>query len=409
MRTAKAIVLIFFLGLCPIGRAEGQEASTSARVDLAASRLVDEAGGITLELALTKPVPYRAYLVGVPPRLVLDLLEADFQSGKPEDLDRSQAVTDLRWGAIRNGWSRFVGALNQPHRISSAEERTGDAGESVIRITLEPVDDRAFELILAAGQPVASGWVLPKPEVVAPPHRRQTGDAPLVVVLDPGHGGIDPGAETSDLTEANVMLGFARELADVLRDGGMTAVLTRNDDAFLSLEMRVTIARAAGADVFLSLHADALSEGLASGATIYKLAEAASDEASAKLAERHDRGDLLAGVDLSAQDDVIATVLMDMARAETQPRADRLADALVTSIRAQGGEMHSNPIQGAAFSVLKSPDIPSLLLEVGFLSSKRDRARLADPAWRHQFQQMILSGLQAWAKEDAAEARLIRQ
>lgn len=150
----------------------------------------------------------------------------------------------------------------------------------------------------------------------------------------------------------------------------------------MPLETRISVARRAGAHVFISLHADALAEGQAQGATIYTLSDDASDEASKTLAERHGRDDLLAGIDLSAQDDLVATVLMDMARTETRPRIDRLAKALQSSIKSSELRMHRKPIQEAGFSVLKSPDIPSILLEVGFMSSARDLKRLNDAEWR---------------------------
>jgi N-acetylmuramoyl-L-alanine amidase len=184
-------------------------------------------------------------------------------------------------------------------------------------------------------------------------------------------------------------------------------VLTRDDDVFVPLETRTSIAREAGADLFLSLHADALAEGEASGATVYTLDEEATDAASAALAERHDRDDLLAGVDLSEQDDVVAEVLMDMARTETAPRTDRLAQAIVGAIRAAEIRMHRRPRQTGSFSVLKSPDIPSVLLELGFLSSARDFSRLIDPAWRARMAEAIRVALIDWAGEEAELRALI--
>ncbi|MGL4280923.1 MAG: N-acetylmuramoyl-L-alanine amidase family protein, partial [Albidovulum sp.] len=326
-----------------------------------------------------------------------------------KDIDGAAGVTDLGWGPIRPGWSRLVALLDRPYRIESAEERVAEAGSAVIGVRLAPTSEEDFAMAAAATLAPEARWSLPAAAVVDSPKRRQTGERPLTVVVDPGHGGIDPGAEAGGKVEAEVMLTFARELAEVLRRAGMNVILTREEDVFVPLETRISIARAAGADVFLSLHADALAEGEATGATVYALADEATDAASARLAERHDRADLLAGVDLTGQDDVLASVMMDLARAETQPRADRLAEALVREIRARGGKMHRHPIQGAAFSVLKSPDIPSLLLEVGFLSSARDRVRLDDPEWRAMMQAAILAALSDWAVADAAEARLIRQ
>ncbi|MGB3315866.1 MAG: N-acetylmuramoyl-L-alanine amidase, partial [Albidovulum sp.] len=324
-------------------------------------------------------------------------------------LNTSRHVTGLALGTIRPGWTRIVAELDGPHRIESAEEREDEQGAARIRVRLVPVPAPVFEKLAATARPDADRWSLPEPAIVGEPKRRQTGEAPLVVVLDPGHGGIDPGAEADGVFEADVMLGFARELAGVLATAGMRPVLTREADVFVPLETRISLARAAGADVFLSLHADALAEGRATGATVYLLADAASDAASAKLAERHDRADLLAGVDLSRQDDSVARVMMDLARAETQPRSERLAKAVTDAARGAGIRLHRHPIQKAAFSVLKSPDIPSVLLEVGFLSSQKDRERLNDPEWRRRMQAAILAALQSWARDDAAEARLIRK
>ncbi|MFN3293630.1 MAG: N-acetylmuramoyl-L-alanine amidase, partial [Gemmobacter sp.] len=228
--------------------------------------------------------------------------------------------------------------------------------------------------------------------------------------LDPGHGGIDPGAERDGHSEARLMLTFARELKEaLLRAGGFRVVMTRETDSFVPLETRVALAHAAQADVFLSLHADAVAEGLATGATVYTLAAEASDAASAALAERHDRDALMSGVDLTGQDDLIAGVLMDMARTETAPRTDKLAAALVQAMRAQNLALHKTPRRGAAFSVLKAPDIPSVLLELGYMSSPPDLARLTDPKWRARMAGALVAGLSGWAAQDAAEAALLRQ
>jgi len=161
--------------------------------------------------------------------------------------------------------------------------------------------------------------------------------------------------------------------------------------------------------VFLSLHADALAEGHARGATVYTLSEEASDLASATLAERHDRADLLAGVDLTESDDEVALVLMDLARTETTPRTEKLAEALIDGIDSATQATFKRPHLRAAFSVLKAPDIPSALIELGFLSSERDRANLADPAWRLSAAQGIRDGLMQWARDDAAAADRLRR
>lgn len=413
MRAAISILLIVIAAMLAAMLAavplRAEELTALAQLDPAASRIGNDGDGIAIDLAISQPVPYRLFLRDAPARLVMDFSELAFGAGPPKAIESAAGVTELGWGAIRPGWSRLVAVLDGPYRVVSAEERVVPGGPAQIRVRLQPVAAEEFAQLAAAPAVAAERWSLPTAAAVVAPKRRQTGDRPLTVALDPGHGGIDPGAEAGGKVEAEITLAFARELAEVLRRAGMRVILTRDEDVFVPLETRVSLARAAGADVFLSLHADALAEGEASGATVYELAEAATDAASARLAERHDRADLLAGVDLTGQDDLIASVMMDMARAETQPRAARLAQGLVSAIRGRGGRLHRHPIQGAAFSVLKSADIPSLLLELGFLSSPGDRARFVDPAWRSMMQEAILAALADWAVADAAEARLIRQ
>jgi N-acetylmuramoyl-L-alanine amidase len=230
------------------------------------------------------------------------------------------------------------------------------------------------------------------------------------VVLDPGHGGVDPGAVRGDHTEADLVLTFARELAEALgRTGRAEVVLTREADVFVPLPTRVTLARAAGADALISIHADALAEGRAQGATVYTLAETASDAASAALAEQHDRADILQGIDLSLSDDVVAGVLMDLARAETVPRADALAEGLVEAIAAGNLRLHSRPRMEAGFTVLRAADIPSVLLEIGFMSDAGDLENILDPDWRVSMQAALVAGILDWAETDALRADLLRQ
>jgi N-acetylmuramoyl-L-alanine amidase len=386
-------LLLLLLLVLPV---TAQDLSALAKVNPLRSGIVATGdGGLELNVALSQPVPWRLRLMANPPRLVIDAREIDWRG--VEALAVVRPGVSLRAGAFRPGWSRLVLELAGPMKVVKAEMVTGE--EPRIELALVPTDPASFALETA--RPDLPDWALPEATDLVPP--LPAGGGPLVVVLDPGHGGIDPGAEREEHSEAALMLTFARELKEALvRDGRFRVVLTREEDVFVPLETRTSIAREAGADVFLSLHADALAEGDAQGATVYTLAEDASDEASAALAERHDRDDLLAGVVLSDQDDVVAEVLMDMARTETQPRAERLADAIVAAVKGVEIRMHRHPHQSGGFSVLKSPDIPSVLLEVGFLSSDRDYRRLADPAWRARLAGALVQALGAWAEEDAA-------
>ncbi|MGV6847455.1 MAG: N-acetylmuramoyl-L-alanine amidase family protein, partial [Marinibacterium sp.] len=276
-----------------------------------------------------------------------------------------------------------------------------------LSVGLAPASEAAFAA--SAGAPVDPEWDLPPRAAIAAPEPRGDG-APLIVVLDPGHGGIDPGAEQDGFAEKDLMLTLARELREeLLRAGGFNVVLTREDDRFVSLERRVAIAHEAQADVFLSLHADSLSEGAAHGATVYLLSKDASDVASALLAQRHDRDEILSGVDLSRVDDQVTDILLDLARQETRPRTRALARALIEEMTQKGGPMNRRPLRLAGFSVLKAADIPSVLVEIAFLSSPRDLANLTDPVWRAGMVAGLRAGLQRWAREDAARRALIRQ
>jgi N-acetylmuramoyl-L-alanine amidase len=416
IRVIAALALTVWLALSGGVRADGLSALAS--FDPAGSAITDQGAGfdpmmtptISVLLNLSQPVPYRISTMNNPPRLVLDFREVDWRALDAAKLSSSRHVTAVRAGLLQAGWSRMVIELDGPYAVEQAEMETRNLrGRAAVRLALQPVSAATFAA--TAGKTDTSLWALPAPAAapVGPPKKRQTGTAPLLVVLDPGHGGIDPGSINGDVHEADITLSFARQLKEVLVRQGVQVILTRAADEFVPLETRLSIARAAGADLFLSIHADAESAREATGATVYTLSDGATDKASAELAARHDRDDILSGVDLSNADDQIATVLMDMARTETQPRSDRFAAALVTAIRAAGVQMHKRPHQMAAFSVLKSPDVPSALLELGFLSSDGDLKNLQDPGWRARMAAAVGQAIAAWAKADAADAALIRQ
>ena len=403
MRAFLVALMMIYAGL--LSPATAQDLSALARLDPSASSITDRGEALEITLSLSQPVPWRLRLADDPRRLILDFREVDWTGIRSLRQD-SIRVAGLRAGSFRPGWSRLVLQLSAPLTVDRAVMDTGAAGQAaVVRLRLIPSTPVAFAA--EAARPEPPEWAMPQAADLPPPVTR--GSGPLIVVLDPGHGGIDPGAERDGHTEAELMLTFARELKELLvRDGNFNVVMTREEDVFVPLETRISIARAAGAHVFLSLHADALAEGEAVGATIYTLDAEASDEAARALAERHDRDDLLAGIDLTEQDDLVATVLMDMARTETRPRTDRLALKLRESIAGSGLKMHRHPIQQAGFSVLKSPDIPSILLELGFLSSASDLERLIDGEWRATMARAIRDALLAWGAEDAAIADLRR-
>lgn len=387
---------LLFATLAILALAVPVPAAAQAIVDAEASVLEDDGAAVSLRLTLSKPVPWRAFTLDDPRRLVLDLGGVNW----PEALrDETEKAGPVRMVPPDDGWSRLVVPLSEPMGIGQAVLKTGEAGRARLDITLKLVSAEAFRT--AAGAP---DGVEIRPDSVAQIDKRAM-TTPVRVMLDPGHGGFDPGAEAGGLVEADLMLTFAGELrALLLQDGDFEVALTREDDSFVSLAKRITAARAFGADVLLSLHADALPEeaGHASGATVYTLSREASDIASQKLAERHDRADLIRGVDLDGHEERVALVLMDLVRRETAPRSLLLAETLLSHIRAGTGHVSGRPQRMADFSVLRAPDIASVLLELGFLSSERDRGRLSDASWRQATALSIRDALRDWSARDRA-------
>ncbi|MEM5541988.1 N-acetylmuramoyl-L-alanine amidase [Sulfitobacter sp. AS92] len=389
------------------GGLAAQELTALARVDPVESTVKDGWFGKTdLTVALSQGVPFRVFLLDDPARLIVDFREADWSEVARGDLlAKPGRISALRYGAFQPGWSRLVADLAEP-MVPAEIGMPVDAasGKARLEITLESVDAEVFAK--AAGVPIDPDWTT---ALTAPPKPPVAGKDTFTVVLDPGHGGIDPGAQREGLDEKDLMLNFARDLRDALRRKGVDVMLTRDDDLFVALEHRVAIAHQAEADLFISLHADSLSQGGASGATVYTLSDDASDVATEHLAARHDRSDIIAGADLTGSDDQVAGILLDLARQETEPRSEALAKVLVEGMRGAGGPMNGRPLRRAGFSVLKSADIPSVLVEVGFLSSTRDLTNLRDPVWRASMVSAMADAIATWRDQDAALKPLIRK
>lgn len=348
---------------------------------------------IALTLGLSRAVPHRVALIDGPPRLVVDLLETRVPAATAADPSQPLA---LRWGPAPTGGARAILTLPGPMEVDSARMNAAPAALSIrlVPVTADRFAPRTDPLTVLHGlpQPAATGQGRAGTALA---------DGRIRVVLDPGHGGIDPGAQVGGISEAAVMLGFAHELSAALRAKGIEVVQTREDDRFIPLERRTTIARAQGADLFISLHADALPAGEAAGATIYVWDPQSNDRAARQLALLHDRSDLLAGMDLSNTDEDVSRALIDLARIDTQPRSQDAARHMVARLNAGGIAMHRVPVRGAAFSVLKSPDIPSLLVELGFLTDPGDRTNLFDPDWRARFAGAVADGVASWAADEA--------
>lgn len=370
------------------------------RLDLGASSATMEEEELLVSLHLTRAVPYRLMMVAEPKRLIIDLKGVGQGTDQLSAIAGAELFDGLRSAPIKAGWQRLVFQLRGPYAIDRSALSTGR--DTRLEIRLKPV---AAEEFVGATNAMSALWNLPQPTtpVVDPTRPR-----PLRIAIDPGHGGIDSGAVENGLREADLMLDFAHELTEKLIRAGFEVVLTRRRDEFVGLEARMTEARASKADLLISLHADALPEGQAAGAAIFTWNSEADDRASRQLASRHDRADLVAGLDLAGTDDHIAATLMDMARADTQPRSEALAQHMSASLSQAGLALRRMPVKGAAFSVLKSPDIPSVLVELGFLTDPDDRQNLVNDEWRARMAGAIAGAVETWSEDDSARATLRR-
>ncbi len=357
------------------------------RVDPDRSAVRDGWWRLQIELGLSDVTPYRLFTLDAPRRLVIDFDQVAWDGMTEADLLEPGRATGLRFGPLRDGWSRLVVDLAGPLAVKEAAMRRVDGG-ALLSITLKKSSPDAFAA--SAGAPDLG---LDEPGI-AP--QIQADDA-FIVIIDPGHGGIDPGADRDGVQEAPLMLALGQEVAALLHEmPGVMPVLTREADHFVPLNARISMARARGADLFISLHADALEEDAAEGASVYTLSPDGGGIAAHRMVERHELGDLLSGVDLTGQGDRVATVLMDLARQKTGPQGRRFADVLVQQMRERGVRLNARPRRDGQFIVLSAADFPSVLIEAGFLSNASDRARLTDPAARADFASAIAAAVDVW-------------
>ena len=360
----------------------------AAQVSVDPARTSVRDGWRTLEVVLgfDRITPYRVFTLDDPRRLVVDVEGASFAALDADDMLSGERAAAVRFGPLRPGWSRMVIDLAEPLVIAEAGMVAADEGAD-LTIVLQRTSPESFAA--SAGAPPDPGWDVVTgfdPKVAAELAQSEE----FVVVIDPGHGGIDPGANRGGIKEADLMLILAAELAIMLNaEKGLQAVMTRETDVFVPLTARMSFARQVGADFFVSLHADALDQNEVRGASVYTLSADGGTQAAQRSVERHERGDLLAGVDLNATEDRVAAALMDLARAQTGPEGRRIADALVASLEARGVLLNTRPRREAQFSVLAAPDIPSVLVEAGFLSNAQDRAVLATPEGRARIARAI--------------------
>jgi N-acetylmuramoyl-L-alanine amidase len=332
---------------------------------------------------LTAKIDVAAFALANPYRVVVDLPQVAFKLPDKAGEQSRGLVKAFRFGLIMQGGSRIVLDTNGPVRIDKAFVLDAEGGQPArLVIDLSATDKTSFQRAMSLETRAPRSANVNKSETPPPP---AAGDARPLIVLDPGHGGIDNGAKaaTGEL-EKDVVLQFAQTLRQLLeRSGKYRVAMTRSDDTFIALSERVKFGRAQGASLFVSIHADALpkSEGQAEGATVYTLSENASDAEAARLAEAENRADAIAGVDLTAEPDDVANILVDLAQRETKTYSTQFARNVVGELKSTA-RLHKNPMKAAGFKVLTAPDVPSVLVELGYMSTKDDLKLLTSTAWQ---------------------------
>jgi N-acetylmuramoyl-L-alanine amidase len=352
---------------------------------------------------LSKKVDVKVFALGNPYRVIVDAPDVSFQM--PDGIGNEQRglVKAFRFGLFAPGKSRIVLDIGGPFLIErSFVLGARDNQPARLVIDLVPTDEKTFH---AKQREQSSKNREAANESIPLVVSTQSGEKPIVV-LDPGHGGVDPGAKSANgVLEKDVVLAFAKRLRQKLDASGRYQVhMTRDDDTFLPLKERVRYARKKRAGLFISLHADYFPAEIddARGATVFTLSEEASDDEARALAAKENLSDAIAGVELPEDsDEVVTNILIDLAQRETNNRSVVMARSIVGELAAKGG-LHTRQLRSAGFRVLKAPDVPSVLLELGFLSNEEDEKQLTSEAWRERMAGAISDAVDRYFKKRLA-------
>ena len=352
------------------------------------TRIGEHADRTRFVVEVSDPVSFRTFTLRNPNRVVVDMPAVQWHMGDAPRPSGNGAIRAYRYGQFRSGNSRFVIDLNAPVSVAPPVviPPTGGYGYRAVidlvattqdqfdRTAGWPEDLRARE---AAAEQLAS--LPPAPSPTPAPAERH------VVVIDPGHGGIDSGTSgVNGLMEKDLVLDEALRLGrELVRRGNYTVHLTRDTDVFIPLTERTRIARSWQADLFISLHADSNPDSGVSGLSIYTLSDRGSDREAAALARKENQSDVIAGVDLGGGNSSVAPILIDLAQRDTMNRSSRFATGAIAQLTAATDILPRQAHRSAAFVVLKAPDVPAVLIELGYLSNAADADQMNTPRWRN--------------------------
>jgi len=397
---AAALVAAGLVYVTPAGAETNTGGSTPGAAGVAVAsdvRLGGDDNQTRLIVDLSRKVDIRAFTLADPYRVVVDMPQVNFQFPANAGEQKRGLIKAFRYGLVLPGASRMVLDVTAPVRVEKAfviDAAEGQPARLVLDLT--KIDRESFLRAAAVDNR------LPRSDFVRKTDHepaKSAGDPRPVIVIDPGHGGIDTGTRgPNGEMEKSLVLDFGLMLRDKIeKTGKYRVVMTRSDDTFVPLADRVRLARARQAQLFISIHCDALArgEGEAQGATVYTLSDNASDSEAARLAEEENRADVIAGVDLSAEPNQIADILIDLAQRETRTFSSQFARALVTELKATA-RLHKHPLKSAGFRVLKAPDVPSVLVELGFVSNREDLKQLTSEPWRAKAGESVVHAIETF-------------
>ena len=405
--TARAIAIISALVCALLCDSAGLAAESAVTEHVLAATVEQEVVASDLRIGgddkqtrfvvdLNRKIDFAAFTLADPYRVVVDLPQVNFKLPAKAGTQSRGLIKAFRYGLIMQGGSRIVLDAKGPVRIEKAFVLDAAEGQPArLVLDLAAIDRAAFmRNISLQTRPAHNTGAKP-----SEPSVKADGDARPLIVVDPGHGGIDNGTKGSGgELEKDIVLAFSQALREKLESGGKYRVaMTRVDDSFIQLSERVRFARTRGAALFISVHADALprKEGLAEGATVYTLSETASDAEAARLAEAENKADVIAGVDLTAEPNDVANILVDLAQRETKTFSMQFARTVVDEFKS-AARMHKHPLKSAGFKVLTAPDVPSVLIELGYMSTKDDLKQLNSPVWRARTAQAVVKAVEAF-------------
>lgn len=343
-------------------------------------RLWSENGRTRVVLDLSRPAEHSIFTLRGPDRLVVDIKDAKLNSALTR-LPSGGAINSIRTGLRSNGQLRVVLDLN--HVVRSRSFTAGPNDEYGDRLVIDLQTQGALRAVKRASEEYAPG-------------------RDIVIAIDPGHGGKDPGAVGRAKTkEKDVALAVSKILAAKINaEPGMRAVMTRSNDRYVDHRARMELARRAKADLFISVHADAVEDRRARGASVYVLSlKGASDEAAKRLAERENASSLVGGVSLSDKDAVLASVLLDLSQNAALSAGMQVGDDVISQL-ARIGKVHRRTVQQAGFLVLKSPDVPSILVETAYISNPEEEKKLRNRSHQDKLASAILIGVRNYFHEN---------